>query len=232
MLICGGKEVVVFDAILFDLDETLVDRQRSLARYMRELYERYQLPVDGYGEFYGRFVELDRFGYATRQDVFAMLIDEFGVDATMDAWLADFRLNAWAECLCFADAVDVLCVLRGRGYQLGIVTNGSRESQRAKIKAAKLGELVDVILVSAEEGVAKPEPAIFLMAAERLGVEPTACLFVGDNPSADILGAQSVGMQAVWVRRHLPWPQTQAPCRYTINQLGELLSLRFGEILL
>lgn len=215
----------MIEAILFDLDETLVDRQNSLARYICDLYGRYALPLDGYEVFYRRFVELDRFGYAARHDVFAALIREFGVDTTVDAWMEDFRQNAWTECLCFADTFDVLRAMRRRGYKLGIVTNGSHESQRAKIRAAQLAEQVDVILVSAEEGIAKPEPAIFLMAAARLGVEPAACLFVGDNPVADVLGSQAVGMQAVWVRRHLQWPNEHVQNCLAIAQLSEVLAI-------
>lgn len=215
----------MISAILFDLDETLVDRHNSLARYIGDLYVRYGLPQNDYTRFYQRFVELDRFGYAARDEVFTILIREFSVAATVAAWMEDFRQNAWTECLCFADTFDVLIALRRQGYKLGIVTNGSHESQRAKIRAANLSDYVDVILVSAEEGVAKPEPAIFLMAAERLQVEPTVCLFVGDNPHADILGAQAVGMQAIWVKRHILWPNEHEQNCYTINQLAELLKL-------
>ena len=210
-------------AVIFDLDETLVDRTRSIARYMHDLYNRHQMPKEGFAAFYQRFVELDQYGYGVRAEVFDILIREFNIAATVETWQADFRLNAWVECQCFPDTIQVLQTLRQRGYKLGIVTNGSHESQRAKIHAANLATQVDVILVSAEEGIAKPDPAIFLRAAERLQILPAACLFVGDNPAIDIRGAYAAGMQAVWVKRHLPWPEPQEPNAPTISALAELL---------
>ena len=51
------KEELVIEAVLFDLDETLVDRTSSIARYMRDLYTRHQLPPDNYTTFLQRFVE-------------------------------------------------------------------------------------------------------------------------------------------------------------------------------
>jgi putative hydrolase of the HAD superfamily len=217
----------MIEAVLFDLDETLVDRSTSLTRYMRDFYVRHHLPSEGSRAFLQRFVELDRYGYAVRAEVFGTLIHEFAIPTTVEAWMEDFRQNAWVECLCFADAHEVLNTLRQRGYKLGIVTNGSSESQRAKIRAADLAPKVDVILVSAEEESAKPAPKIFLRAAERLQVSSAACLFVGDNPEADIGGAQSAGMQAVWVKRHLPWPETQTQNCHAIAELTELLTLPF-----
>jgi putative hydrolase of the HAD superfamily len=216
-------------AILFDLDETLVDRTNSIACYIHRLYHRYQLPPEGYPAFYQRFVELDQHGYAVRAEVFATLIQEFAVATTLEVWLDDFRQNAWTECLCFPDVDQVLNTLRGRGYQLGIITNGSRASQRAKIQAAKLDSYMDVILVSEEEGIKKPDPAIFLRAAEQLNVAPGACLFIGDHPDLDIMGAQAVGMQAVWVPRHLPWPAGQAQSCHIVTTLAEIMHLLPSE---
>jgi putative hydrolase of the HAD superfamily len=220
----GGPMI---EAVLFDLDETLVDRTRSIARYMQDLYTRNHLPADGYTAFYQRFVELDRFGYGVRSEVFESLIREFTIPATVEGWLEDFRQNAWTECQCFPDTRQVLSELRQRGYKLGIITNGSSESQRAKIRAANLAREVDVIVVSAEEGMVKPNAAIFQLAADRLQVVPGACLFIGDSPENDVLGAKAAGMQAIWVKRNLPWPESQPLNCVTIETLDEILCLSF-----
>ncbi|HEX2051002.1 MAG TPA: HAD family phosphatase [Actinomycetota bacterium] len=58
------------------------------------------------------------------------------------------------------------------------------------------GRLFDVVVISGEVGMRKPERAIFLLAAERLGVEPAACVFVDDTPE-HLRGAQDVGMTTV-----------------------------------
>jgi putative hydrolase of the HAD superfamily len=93
---------------------------------------------------------------------------------------------------------DTLTALRERGLRLGIVTNGETEFQLKNIHALGLPELVDTILISEQERIKKPEPDIFLRAAERLGTTPSRCLFVGDHPVNDIDGAKRVGMRTAW----------------------------------
>ena len=66
-------------------------------------------------------------------------------------------------------------------------------------------------MISEAEGLRKPDPAIFLRAADWLHVEPSQCLFVGDNPVVDILGAHAAGMRTAWFRRDAVWPVDLAP---------------------
>lgn len=85
-----------------------------------------------------------------------------------------------------------------------------------------------MILISEEQTVRKPEAAIFLRAAEKLGVAPAECLFVGDNPQADIGGAYQVGMKTVWRQGDLAWPVGLALTPdYTIDALVQLLTIAF-----
>jgi putative hydrolase of the HAD superfamily len=67
-------------------------------------------------------------------------------------------------------------------------------------RASPLAALIDVEVFSCEVGLRKPEPEIYLAAAQRLQVEPTACLYVGDGAYAELTGAAAVGMHAVLIR--------------------------------
>ena len=89
--------------------------------------------------------------------------------------------------------------------KLGVITNGTSESQRQKIHAAQLDQAFapDHLWISAEIGKAKPDPAIFLMASSALGVPPGQCLFVGDREDDDVAGARAAGMQARLVKAPL-----------------------------
>jgi putative hydrolase of the HAD superfamily len=100
----------------------------------------------------------------------------------------------------------VLAELRSKGFKVGIVTNGETDFQTRHINALGLADLVDTILISESEGVRKPEREIFTHAALRLGVDPEGCIFVGDNPAADILGAHAAGMRTVWLSHGGEWP--------------------------
>jgi len=217
----------MIDAILFDLDETLLDRATTIDAFLYAQYQRYDLHPGCFALYRQRFHALDQQGYADKDQVFATLLTEFAIPATVQQLVADFRQGAWQQCHLFTDVRAVLSELRARGYQLGIITNGSVESQQAKLRATGLAAMVDVVLISAQEGIKKPDASIFLRAARRMGVDPSACLFVGDNPHTDIWGAYGAGFSSVWLKRALAWP-CELPCiaTHTIDELSELLVLK------
>ena len=58
-------------------------------------------------------------------------------------------------------------------------------------------EYLDILIVSGDYDFAKPQPEIFIYTAEKLGLKPSECIYVGDHPVNDIEGALSAGMKAV-----------------------------------
>jgi putative hydrolase of the HAD superfamily len=122
-------------------------------------------------------------------------IDRF-VDAEHASWKPAHGLVGSAHAL--------LDSLRGRGLKTGVVANAWPEPGRLlRRDAEELGvaERMDVMVFSTEVGVRKPDPAIFLDALARLGVDPVDALFVGDRLDVDVQGAANVGMttvQALW----------------------------------
>lgn len=120
----------------------------------------------------------------------------------------------------------MLHCLKVAGKKIAIVSNGQTHIQLRTLLALNLDRLADVYLISEQEGCRKPEPAIFLRAAERLAVDAVDCVFVGDSPEADLLGARSVGMGTLWFPNGAVWPphyswQPDA----TIASLAELPTL-------
>ncbi len=120
----------------------------------------------------------------------------------------------------------LLDALGQAGMPFGIVTNGSYRQKR-KIEVLGLDRLTSCLFISEVFGCKKPEAEIFLAAASCLGSVAEEVLFVGDNPYADIWGAQRVGMRTAWLHRGRAWPsdlssttllvsrgvQGQSPCR-------------------
>ena len=93
------------------------------------------------------------------------------------------------------DMVSLLSDLRP-DYRTAVVTNAGPSEREYLCSRYRLDQLVDLIVVSAEEGVAKPDPEIFRRAARRLAVEPRACVFIDDNASY-LTGAAEIGMQTI-----------------------------------
>ena len=84
-------------------------------------------------------------------------------------------------------------------FQTAIITNAFDDARPALTGTFKLGEVFDPIIVSAEEGMMKPDPRIYRIALERCGVSAAEAVFVDDFPH-NIRGAQDVGMHTVWFR--------------------------------
>ncbi len=216
----------MIQAILFDLDGTLLDRDSGIEPFLVEQCKRYSLNHLPFEKYLHRFIELDEHGYVDKEKVYQELGAEFEIPLTAEELAADFRLNSGKHCKPFPGAMELLEHLRSRWYKLGIITNGYGESQRAKLVEFGLLDRVDEALISGEEQLRKPDKRIFKLAADRLGVTAAECVFVGDNPEADIFGAHQSGMKTIWFKGFLPWPECLAIVPdHTVNTLPELLSI-------
>jgi putative hydrolase of the HAD superfamily len=100
----------------------------------------------------------------------------------------------------FPDVVGALRRLRSH-VRTAIVTDGDVPLQRSKIAALDIADLVDVIVFADDFGRErrKPHPYSLLVAAARLGVDPEACVYVGDRPEKDVAAAYAAGMAAIRV---------------------------------
>ena len=96
-------------------------------------------------------------------------------------------------------AVDILKSLRGLGYKIGLITNCSAEVP-LMWKNTNFSYLFDVTIFSASAGMKKPDPQIYNLACEQMGVEPNECLYFGDGDSNELSGASQLGMDAVMIR--------------------------------
>ncbi|MFN3581501.1 MAG: HAD family hydrolase [Pseudomonas sp.] len=82
-------------------------------------------------------------------------------------------------------------------YQLATISNGN-----ADVRRLGLDKYFSVIVSADEVGISKPDPAPFLAALERAGMEAHETLHIGDHPEDDIQGAQSLGIHTLWFNRH------------------------------
>lgn len=197
-------------AVLFDLDGTLLDRDRSLRAFVSEQRARFpalqRIPEPVYT---ARFLQLDARGSVWKDVVYQRLLSELGVSG-LD-WrelLSDYESAFQRSCTPFPHLHEVLDDLRAGGYRLGLISNGRTEFQMRSVRALALESCMDVILISEEEGVRKPDPEIFHRALGRLAVEPAESVYVGDHPDADVRGALKAGMRAVW-KYDPAWPEPE-----------------------
>ncbi|NNG17467.1 MAG: HAD family hydrolase [Gemmatimonadales bacterium] len=122
----------------------------------------------------------------------------------------------------FPDVTATLRVLQQAGYPLVIISNWQCGLSHFSVELG-FGKAFRHVLASAELGLAKPDPAIFLEAARRLGLPPGQILHVGDTYDDDFEGATAAGFQAVLLCRDRVAEVLNVPTITTLGALAELL---------
>ena len=193
-------------AVLFDFDDTLHRRAPAFHRAVRQFIDRYwaDRPDEDRQALTEEMIRVNGHGYHMampyRELIARFLPTRDGAPVCdPDRALAAFTASFAAACRLVPDAVPTLRALRGRGLAVGVITNGYSRNQNQKIDFTGLRPELDIVLVSGDEGIHKPDPRLFRLAAARLGLPCESCLYVGDHPVNDIAGARSAGMRAAWL---------------------------------
>jgi putative hydrolase of the HAD superfamily len=114
--------------------------------------------------------------------------------------------------------------LRGRGLALGAISNWDRRLE-SLLAGLGIGSQLEVTVCSAAVGLRKPDPRIFELACERLGVEPAQAAHVGDHHYADVLGATAAGLSPVLIDRHGGNEVRDVPFLRTLDEIEVVLGL-------
>lgn len=217
-------------AVIFDLDNTLLDRTTTFRKFAEGFMKQYFAHIESTDLWLEQMIERDEDGYKNKPVLFAELLSEFPWNNEQNKPLVDDLMKYYAEnyvisAVLMEQAEEVIAYAKEK-YKTGIITNGRNAVQYGKIDHLGLREYFDVIVVSEEAGCKKPDPRIFQVALERLNVKPEECLFIGDHPINDVEGAHTLGMHTIWMRVNQPWCEAnKAKPLHTINQIGELLHL-------
>lgn len=120
----------------------------------------------------------------------------------------------------YDDVFPVLDQLKPQ-YRLGSISNGN-----ASAGLTPLNDYFDFFVNAADVMARKPDVRIFIHFCEQLNITPEQCLYVGDDPVYDVVGARDAGMQTVWVNReNMSWPEELQPSEAEISDLYQLLDL-------
>lgn len=199
----AAREDGCLRAVFFDFDDTLQDRPVAFRRYARFFLHKYrpELSPEDYAPLVETMLTLNRGGYVDYPTFFTDMPKAVGVanPPPSAVLFAEYQRIFPNFVELFPDAADTLRAVKARGLKVGILTNGPAVQQHRKIDVSGLRPLTDLVMVSGEEDVAKPDGEFFRRAAARLGLSPSQCLMVGDHPVNDIEGARSVGMRAVFM---------------------------------
>ncbi|MBX7255854.1 MAG: HAD family hydrolase [Candidatus Hydrogenedentes bacterium] len=231
-----------FQAVLFDLDETLLENTRSFQDMAYDTYFQFRTDLDPVSAddfwqvFWSKAVDMWYMmidgvitGDEARLYTFVNTLRALDADSGLaKPMLEDSHARIVNATRLFEDTIPVLTRLREAGLRLGIVTNGYATTQHGKIARHSLRPHVDFVVVSEEVGSHKPDPAIFGAAVSLAQSAPARTLFVGDTFVNDIEGALGAGLRGVLVDpsgRMASGPSFQGESVPSVRCLAELLPI-------
>lgn len=197
-----------YTTVLLDADMTLLDFRRSEREALSKVLAAHHLPHDGrvlsaYSEINDGLWKAMARGETTQSTLvserFARLMRVLRSGEDPEILNREYEQGLGREGYLLPGAMEFCRRLRDGGLALAIVTNGLPAAQWGRYRGTGLDQVVPSLLVSSELGAAKPDPAFFDRALDRLGVtERSAVVMVGDGLETDILGANRAGIDAVW----------------------------------
>lgn len=224
-------------AVFFDLDNTLVHRNNSIAAYSEKFLTDYSeiLSEVGAEEIANAIYSQDNGGYLAANSPYKAIKvavsnelhklfrsdSSIRVEDVRDHWMNSFPENTIA----MRGADDLVSYLCGQGYHIGIISNGADKSRKST--AGKLASFcyIKQIVSSESAGISKPYIEIFTKSAHAAGFTPDQCWFIGDHPINDIDGARRAGMHAIWLKGFHRWPEHLQRPNYSIDDLSEVKSV-------
>ena len=229
-------------AVFFDVGNTLLYPSPAVSEVCRRILEElghahdisvidsYMPLVDAYYE--ERYAEDDAFWTDEARTasvwvgMYSLLCRELGIEeeaVTIARRVYDEfgRPDRWAL---YSDVRPAFERLHDRGLQVGIISNWDSRL-RGLLIGLGLGDILADVVSSAEVRLHKPDPRIFALACERIGVRPEQAAHIGDHHYADFLGASALGMTPVLIDRHNVEADHGVTPIQTLDRLEEALGL-------
>lgn len=188
-----------FDAIIFDLDDSLYDEKQFVQSGFNEVAQFLSLKSSYEKEEIVKIL-FDALSAHGRGKVFDIVLDKINLfQDSLVKELVDVYRNHVPNIEPYSDTINVLGSLKSEGYKVGLITDGNVVVQKNKVKALKLQKYFDCMIFSDEYGIEnqKPSEVPFRKAVEFLGVDMQKSVYVGDNPRKDFITAKKLGMYSI-----------------------------------
>lgn len=197
--------------LFFDVGWTLVNEDNAFEDRLRKIAEAADTTYDNVYETALNFYKQNQKGDKETAKLLGV---------SLPVWQKDYETL-------YADAVQCLEFLSGK-YKIGVIANQSPGTEQ-RLEKYGLLRYIDLVVASAEEGVAKPDKRIFEIALNRSGCKACYAVMIGDRIDNDIVPANLLGMHTVWIKqsiwRYWSIKNKQEEPDYTVDSLSELCKL-------
>lgn len=186
-------------AVIFDMYETLITLFESPLYFGPQMASDAGIGEEQFLEIWSAS-ELDRtIGKITFEEVVEKILRTYGCYSEMKMeQIVSRRVRSKEEAFehMHGDIIPMLRALKDRGILIGLISNCFSEEAKI-IKKSALYPYFDAVCLSFDEGLQKPDPAIFKRCLQKLDVQAGDCLYVGDGGSDELAAAETVGMRAL-----------------------------------
>lgn len=196
--------------IYFDLDNTLLDHASAEAKAQQITYKKYpELQKINMDEWLETYAEVNHNLWVRYQDDeidrhqlhfsrFHDSMKELGLSTADSEEIGKFYIKNYRDFWDWVGGARETLKMASEKYEVGIITNGFKETQEIKFDKLSLGDYCNCMIISEELGQLKPHPIVFDHATEVAGVDRDKILYVGDSYSSDIVGGNNAGWQTAW----------------------------------
>jgi len=217
-------------AVIFDLDNTLVDFYRMKEEAIRYAVEAMidaglKMPKE---IAYNKIFEIyEREGIEDQKIFDKFLTESFGeIDYKIHAaGIVAYRKAKSASLITYPNTQYTLITLIKKGIKLGVVTDAPRIQAWTRLVQLNLHHFFDVVVTFDDTGKTKPSEEPFILALKKLNALPHEAIMVGDWPERDILGGAKIGMKTVFARYGDIFGTKESGADFEINDISELIEI-------
>lgn len=196
--------------IYFDLDDTLLDHKSAERDALADIHANYDCfsstPLDElinvYHRINGSQWKLYSEGRVTRKELqrnrFELTLQELGINSSLYSEVGSQYMNYYRNHWIWIDGAEAAFNAIRKAYDVGILTNGFSETQKAKFDRFNLYSQARHLVISEDVGHLKPHPGIFEHATELTGFSADEILYIGDSYNSDVKGGTGFGWKVAW----------------------------------
>jgi putative hydrolase of the HAD superfamily len=195
------KRPLEFKAVLFDLWGTLIYNAPDFIDYA-DIANQLGVPSHRLFEIWRRYNQAALLGQIqSGAERASLVLSDLGLPLDFVPILTAMEVAGRSTNVFYYPSVpQMLAQLRADGFKLGIVSN-SNYLTRGVVEKLDLPQAIDVVILSYEVGLIKPDPTIYELALQKLGVAASDCLYVGDGSDNEMQGANAVGLHTALVEQ-------------------------------
>ena len=184
-------------AVIFDMYETLITHYQTPLYFSHAMAKDMNIPVSDFLAYWRPSASLRTRGELSLEDILKMIVQENNLDETIIPEIVKKRKETKIDCFkhLHPEIIPMLEELKKRGIKIGLITNCFSEEAEV-IKKSILYPYFDVPILSYDVHLEKPDPAIFYLCLNQLGVKEEECLYIGDGGSHELEASTNLGMKA------------------------------------